>query len=247
MQHRNAQGDREMRGKMVTNAQGLCALAQRLCSVSLLVTLGSVSAVAADGSTDFLSGNLVVSRSVYDNSSNNVSVGMSLPPHCTTGCGAAISDGTYPFVWNNATVDSSFGITSKIFLDQLTPIGSPVHALSLVTSLEVPNSSQPGVTPRKDQLVTSFPSKSELALNLSTDGHSLTFLGYVAPINALDVSNANTPAIVDPTNPVTESFYRAVAQVDQHGTFHFTRMVKKLMRLRARSISGAPRAVPDTV
>jgi len=36
------------------------------------------------------------------------------------------------------TVDASFGITSKIILDQITTAGS------LVTSLEVPNSSQNG-------------------------------------------------------------------------------------------------------
>ena len=46
-------------------------------------------------------------------------------------------------------------------------------------------------------MVTSFSSKSELALNLSTDHSSLTFMGYVAPIDALDVSNSNTPGEVD--------------------------------------------------
>jgi hypothetical protein len=158
----------------------------------------------------------VVSRSVYDNNSNTVQIGDALPPGCTSSCGTAISDGTYPYVWNNDTVDGSFGITAKIFLDQITPDGT------LVNSLEVPNSSQNGAPSTKDQLVTSFPSKSELALNLSTDGNYLTFIGYVAPINAIDVSNANTPAIIDSTNPVGESFYRAVAQVDAHGKFHFT-------------------------
>jgi hypothetical protein len=69
-----------------------------------------------------------------------------------------------PYVWNNSLVDGSFGITSKIFLDQLTTSGT------LLNSLEVPNSSQNGVPSTKDQMVTSFSSKSELALNLSTDG-----------------------------------------------------------------------------
>jgi hypothetical protein len=98
----------------------------------------------------------------------------------------------------------------------MTPAGS------LVNSLEVPNSSQNGVPPTKDQLVTSFNSKSELALNLSTDHEYLTFLGYVAPVDTLDSSNSNTPAAVDPTNPVGENIYRAVAQVDQKGKFRFT-------------------------
>jgi hypothetical protein len=93
----------------------------------------------------------------------------------------------------------------------------------LITSLEVPNTSQNGVPPTKDQMVTSFSSKSELALNLSTDHSYLTFMGYLAPISALDVSNANTPGAVDPTNPVGESVYRVVAQVDQKGKFRFTK------------------------
>ena len=51
--------------------------------------------------------------------------------------------------------------------------------------------------PTNDQLVTSFPSKSEIAPNLSTNHCFITFLGYVAPIDAIDVSNSNTD-IVDP-------------------------------------------------
>ena len=71
-------------------------------------------------------------------------------------------------------------------------------------------------------MVTSFSSKSELALNLSTDHSYLTFMGYVSPIDAIDVSNSNTPGVVDPTNPVGENVFRAVAQVDQKGKFKFT-------------------------
>jgi hypothetical protein len=156
---------------------------------------------------------------VYDNNPNNVTVGESLPPGCesiATPCVFATNDGTYPYVWNNALVDGSFGITSKIFLDQLTSSGV------LVNSIEVPNSSQNGVPPTKDQMVGSFSSKSELALNLSTDAQSVTFMGYLSPINALDVSNSNTPAVIDPTNPVPGADYRVVAEVDGKGKFRFT-------------------------
>jgi len=127
-----------------------------------------------------------------------------------------MNDGSFPLVWNNDLVDGSFGITSKIFLDQYAPAGV------LVNSLEVPNSSQKGAPPKKDQMVTSFSSKSELALNLSLDGNYLTFMGYVSAIDNLDVSNSNAPVVVDPTNPVGVSYYRAVAQVDYHGKFRFT-------------------------
>lgn len=195
------------------------ALTQRAVVFSLIL-LATASAAAQGGSAYFQPGNLVVSRSVYDNNPNNVQVGELLPPSCQqtqAGCsGNATNDGTYPYVWNNDAVDGSFGITSKIFLDQFTPAGT------LVNSLEVPNSSQKGVPPQKDQMVTSFSSKSELALNLSLEGDYLTFMGYYTAIDTLDVSNSNTPAVVDPTNPVGTAYYRAVAQVDYHGKFRFT-------------------------
>jgi hypothetical protein len=170
----------------------------------------------------FWPGNLVVSRSVYDHDSNNVQVGQILPPNCastTGGCAASTGapyDGTYPLVWNDNTYDGSFGITSKIYLDQMLPFGF------VINSLEVPNSSERGITAASDQMVTSFSSKSELALNLSNDGRYVTFMGYVAPIDAIDLSNANTPGAADPTNPVGENIVRAVAQVDRYGKFQFT-------------------------
>jgi hypothetical protein len=106
---------------------------------------------------------------------------------------------------------NSFGITSRVFLDQLTPSGQ------LVSTLPVPDGSQPGPGRGGDGIVTSFSSKSELALNLSTSGRSVTFMGYVAKPGAIDVSNSNTPGVIDPTNPVPAAYYRVVAQVDGRG------------------------------
>jgi hypothetical protein len=190
-----------------------------LAVVFLMISAGVYAAFAGNGNVYFSPGNLVISRSVYDNNAGNVQVGSPLPPVCdpANGCATAVTDGSYPTVFNNVLADPSFGITSKIFLDQITPAGA------LVTSLEVPNSSEHGVPPTKDQMVTSFSSKSELALNLSTDKNYLTFMGYLAPIDAIDISNANAPAIFDPTNPDGLSAYRVVAQVDQHGKFQFTK------------------------
>jgi hypothetical protein len=48
-------------------------------------------------------------------------------------------------------------------------------------------------------------------------------MGYLAPVNALDVSNSNTPAVVDPTNPVPSSYSRVVVAVNAQGEFHFTK------------------------
>ena len=115
------------------------SFAQRTTLVSLTIALIAASAAYAQKDSDyFFPGNLVVSRSVYDNNPNNVAVGTTLPPNCAStlaGCNSpAINDGTYPLVWNNDLSDSSFGITSKIFLDQITTGGT------LINSLEVPNS-----------------------------------------------------------------------------------------------------------
>jgi hypothetical protein len=167
----------------------------------------------------FYPGNLVVSRSVYDNDAKNVKVGALLPTNCaeTVGpCAAATYNGKYPEVFNNVIPDPAFGITSTIFLDQITPSGF------LLDSLEVPNSTFKNVRSESNQLVTSFSSKSEIALNLSTDHKFLTFMGYVAPVDTVDVSNSNTPGAVDPTNPVGTTYYRAVATVNHAGKFSFT-------------------------
>jgi hypothetical protein len=170
----------------------------------------------------FAPGNLLISRSVYDNNNPaNVVAGTTLlPPNCVTpNCVTATDSGAYPFVFNNVITDTSFGITSKIVLDQLKPSGKLINSLEV----KVPRSGDHRDQPAGDQVVTSFPSKSEIALNLSTDGRVVTFMGYLAPINALDVSNSNTPGVIDSTNPVPGSYYRVVAEVDAIGNFRFTK------------------------
>jgi uncharacterized protein (TIGR03437 family) len=166
--------------------------------------------------TGFTPGNLVVSRSVYTGTATTVVVGQALPPVCPStaacGTGKATDNGTYPTpgstnnVWNNAAADGSFGITSPIFLDQITPTGTVVNTLAIPSNM----------------LTTSFPSKSEVALNLSADGTALTFMAYVAPPNTIEVSNSNTPGVYDPTNPAGSSYYRAVAQVGANGAMQVT-------------------------
>jgi hypothetical protein len=205
----------------VTQSRFLAGLPVFRSGLAVTVVLSGVVGAnvvrADDDGVEFRPGNLLLSRSVYDNNPANIAVGAQLPPNCTPGnCVAATADGTYPFIWDNSLVDGSFGITAKIVLDQLKPSGE------LVNSLEVPNSAD-GIPPTKDQMVTSFPSKSEIALNQSTDGRVVTFMGYLAPIDALDVSNSNTPGVVDPTNPVPGAYSRVVAEVDEHGRFRFTK------------------------
>ena len=206
-------------------------------SVFALAAVGAAALFATHSSAQdddhsrfhFIPNSLVLSRSVYAGDASSVTVGQTLPPGCVAGnvsipliaggstsvavtCGTAIADGTYPTVFNNDTVDGSFGITSPVFLDNITTNGK------LLDTLPVPS----------DLLVTSFSSKSELAVHRSLDGKSITFVGYrggsgfVTGPNQLDVSNSNTPGVVDPSNPVVSQYYRAVAEVDPAGHIMIT-------------------------
>jgi hypothetical protein len=220
-----------------------------------------ISKLSADDNRDanhfkFQPESLVLSRSVYVGTASTVNIGETLPRGCaggpngstvvavptTTGtttnvtvtCGVAVDNGEAPNlldshnVWNNSGSDGSFGVSSPIFLDNLTSDG---HVLG---TLPIPS----------NQIVTSFSSKSELALNRSIDGRSITFMGYqggpgcggfpVSPTapNLVDVSASSTPGICDPTNSVISSFvstpvvptayYRAVAEVDSDGHLNIT-------------------------
>ena len=168
--------------------------------LSLMVLLsgcGSSSssdpAPAAAPAPAFASGNLIVSRTVYAGTASTVAIGQAL-----AGGGAAVADGSFPNVFKNEVPDPSFGVSSPIFLDQHTTAGRLVNTTAINPIL----------------ITSSFASKSELALNVSTNGSAVSFMGYKAAVNQLDVSNSNTPAVFDATNPVSTTFQRAVAQVD---------------------------------
>jgi len=206
-----AKETRPLRGRSLSNTR---------FAVALLATTALGGTVAhANEITFFLPGNLLVSRSVYNSPADIITPGVTqLPPNCVApNCVTAVADGTYPTVFNNVLADASFGVTAPILIDEMLPLPTGV----VVHTVEVPNSSENGVN--KDQMVTSFSSKSEIALNLSLDRNSVSFMGYLAPVNAIDVSNSNTPDVVDPTNPVPGTDFRAVASVDQFGQFHFTK------------------------
>ncbi|WP_298363524.1 hypothetical protein [uncultured Bradyrhizobium sp.] len=197
-------------------------LSRPVFALTLLASTALAGSLAhADGDdVHFRPGHLLLSRAVFVNNAVTITPGVTqLPPNCVSpNCVTATADGTYPTVFNNDGVDGSFGLTAKILLDELHLDGRHVQ------SLEVPNSAQRGVSQNKDQMVTSFSSKSELALNLSLDHRSVTFMGYLAPIGTIDVSNSNTPDVIDPTNPVPGAYYRLVAEVDENGRFHFTKV-----------------------
>jgi hypothetical protein len=181
--------------------------------------IGPVASFTDPNGQAFNSGNLLLSESVYTGSASTVTIGQPLPgggQGGKPGSGNAVADGSYPGVWANESPDPSFGVTSPIYLVQLTSAGTPVGSPLNVTSALGGN------------VTTSFPSKSELALNLSADGSAVTFLAYMAPANTLDVSNSNTPGHIDVTNPVDtypvneQAYQRVVVQLNADGTLQIT-------------------------
>jgi hypothetical protein len=199
-------------------------------AVALVACAGPVSVFAISGAANadsgsasarasFTPGDLLVTTSVWTADADITAGTTQLPPNCATAnpayvtCGTAVAPGTYPLVFNNDASDGSFGVTQPIVLDEINPTSGRV-----VKTVTVPDNPNNG-----DYLTTSFSSKSELAVNQSTDGQYDTFIGYVAPPGAIDASNANTPGEIDPTiSDSATPTYRAVAQVNAAQNFAFT-------------------------
>ncbi len=196
-------------------AQRSAPAAVGVLSVGLAITLSPL-AIAAPIS--FVPGDLAVTYSVYPGLANPYtgSTGGYVTPDIVAGTTVlpisppvtASNGGSYPGVFSNTSVDGNFGVTSPIYLGQITPTGTMVSTTDL-TALT-------GIT-------TSFSSKSELSLNLSTDRSALTLSGYNAPVGTIDASNANTPNHIDPTNTDTQNpTNRSVVQVNANGSVAVT-------------------------
>jgi hypothetical protein len=178
-----------------------------------MASAGAFASAADAAPITFLPGDLAVSYSVYPGLTNPFtgSTGGYTTPDIVAGSTVlplnppvtASNDGSYPGVFNNTSVDPNFGVTSPIYLGQITPTGT-VQSTTDLTALT-------GIS-------TSFSSKSELALNLSTNRGALTLVGYNAPVGSIDVSNSNTPGHVDPTNTDTQTpTNRSVVQIGGDG------------------------------
>ncbi len=191
-------------------------------SVSLLAGCGAavfahVGTAAADDA--FLRpGSLVISSSNYEGWTGAVaSLAVGTPlANTNTATIPAVSGNNYVTVWNNDTVDGSFGVTSPIYLTSVEPNSGRV-----LNRLRVPTW----------QVVTSFSSKSELALHLRQDerGSHLVFVGYASPgVGALDVSNSDAVPGQDPTNPVSfafgtdYAFHRTIVSLGDDGRLSYT-------------------------
>jgi len=185
------------------------------CSV---MALGTSSTQAAPAKLRLIQGSIVVSSTTYDKTQGaiaSLSVGTTLA-NSATATTTAVAGNDYVTTWNNASVDGSYGITSPI---QLTEINA--RSGRLYRSVTVPT----------NQVVTSFPSKSEIGLHIGQDasGNHLVFVAYGgAGVGALDVSNSDAVAGQDPTNPVTfafgstYAFQRTIVSMDSTGQFSYT-------------------------
>ena len=196
------------------------SISLRAASSSLIALCVANQVAHADDRDDtFLrAGSLVISSSSYDRSQGAVAslqVGTVLP-NSATATTTAVASNNYVTVWNNESVDASFGVTSPIRLTDIDPRSGRV-----LRSIRVPS----------DQVVTSFPSKSEVGLHLTRDRHGLhlVFVGYGSPgVGALDASNSDAVAGQDPTNPVTfafgtnYAFHRTIVSLDEDGRFSYT-------------------------
>jgi hypothetical protein len=172
------------------------------CAVSGLSAAGTAFAAPQTAGT------LFITESDYSARPNAITVGQALPD---SNGATAVANAAYPGVFANDSVDPNFGITAPIILFSQNGVFTKtgVHVGGTFSTLDVTAATG---------IVTSFSSKSELGIHLSTDGSALTLMGYVAPLNALDISNTNTPDNVDPTNTDTQTAsYRAVAQINLAG------------------------------
>jgi hypothetical protein len=179
--------------------------------LSLSILAGTLlSAALSQSANAQVATNLIVSEQQYQDTGAVASLvaGTTILPNGTT----AVSDGQYiGFVagvattnpWMNENPDASFGVTAPIFFDNTNPYTGSVSSSVNITSLAGGN------------LTNSFPSKSELSLNFTPNGQGLTFMGYVASVGTIDVSNGNTAQANDNTNPVASLglTQRAIGQV----------------------------------
>jgi|HubBroStandDraft_6_1064221.scaffolds.fasta_scaffold94413_2 hypothetical protein len=127
------------------------------CSlVTLAMSAGIATARDDDHRRFFDHGSLVISSSTYDPTKGAVAslmVGTPLPDTATQTV-PAVADNNYVAVWNNASVDGSFGVTSPIELMDVDAFSGRVrHRLAVPI----------------DEVVTSFSSKSELGLHFIRD------------------------------------------------------------------------------
>jgi hypothetical protein len=174
-------------------------------------TSASSTSTPSTPSSAYAAGNLLVARSVYDPAlvvsgplPYDATPEVTNPPVSSVN---AVTPGTFPNVFTNDTNDANFGVTTSMYLDQWSPTAtSPSQATNITAAAAAL------ATP--ENFSVSFASQSGMGLNVSPDGKSLTFMGYNAVGDIPDISNSNTPGVVDPTNTdIQTQTYRTVGQL----------------------------------
>src|SRR5580704_9750476 len=112
---------------------------------------------------------LLISSSTYDRTKGalaSLNIGSTLP-NSATATTTAVASNNYVTVWNNASVDGSFGATSPIALTDVDANSGRVFHARHVPA---------------EAVVTSFSSKSELGLHIARDwrGPHVVFVAYAS-------------------------------------------------------------------
>jgi hypothetical protein len=163
-------------------------------------TLLGVTALPAMAQQVFTPNNIIVSRSVYSGTASTVTTGAALP-----GGGVAVANGSYPNVFQNLTPDPSFGVTSPIYLNQLTRSGTRISTLDVTSALG-------------GNVSTSFSSKSEMALSVSPERLGAHVHGLCRTDQHRWTSPTPTrPGHFDPSDPDGLTYARSIVQVDAFG------------------------------
>jgi hypothetical protein len=159
-------------------------------------------------------GDLIVTSSTYTDPGfaagtalpfNGPGTGTTSTVNATAGSAFCSNSNCSANVWNNDLADANFGITAAILAQNINTTSGAVDNTVNVTQL----AANEGIN-----LVTSFSSKSELAINLSPDGTSLTFMGYNTTVGQVDISNSNTPGSLEPGNTdIATPTLRAIGQL----------------------------------
>jgi hypothetical protein len=178
-----------------------------------LTAIGLATGGGASAATLIGDGSLVISTTTYSDTgavanliaSNGVK---QLPGKNAGQSVVPVSGGAFATVFNNSSVDPSFSVTSAITIQDLNAsTGHVRQSLTLDPSI----------------VSTSFSSKSELGLGIAytPSGPVVTFMGYASGgVGNLDVSNSDTTAYTDLTNPVSSYFAPS-----HGGTYAFNRSV----------------------